>query len=316
MDFEQRPPEWENVGAEPTTEIKKKGFTAGYKPPAAYFNWFWNRVGKCIAEIQGNLETLSKMDVGLGNVDNTKDAEKPISNAVQTALAGKASNTHAHPVSTTTQDGFMSGADKAKLDKIEPNAGVNIATTTKAGIVKATADFAVAADGTPTLKISDTKVNVTDTNNHFTATKLDGVLEEIYTKATTIEGRLDNKIGSLSSLQTTNKNNVVAAVNECFTKVNEVGVNALTQRTYTTTIGTTWVGAAAPFTQEITVAGLKGTDAPIVDTILSTDTTTALLQEKAWGYVSRITTLENKIKVYCNKNKPVTAIQIQLKVVG
>lgn len=64
------------------------------------------------------------------------------------------------------------------------------------------------------------KVNVTDTNNHFTATKLDGVLEEIYTKATTTEGRLDNKIGSLSSLQTTNKNNVVAAVNECFTNAN------------------------------------------------------------------------------------------------
>ncbi|MCU0689707.1 MAG: hypothetical protein MUE97_08210, partial [Phycisphaerales bacterium] len=33
--------------------------------------------------------TLAKGDVGLGNVDNTADANKPISNAVSTALAGK-----------------------------------------------------------------------------------------------------------------------------------------------------------------------------------------------------------------------------------
>ena len=33
--------------------------------------------------------TLAKGDVGLGNVDNTSDADKPISSAVQTALNGK-----------------------------------------------------------------------------------------------------------------------------------------------------------------------------------------------------------------------------------
>ena len=33
--------------------------------------------------------TLSKSDVGLGNVDNTSDADKPVSTAQQTALDGK-----------------------------------------------------------------------------------------------------------------------------------------------------------------------------------------------------------------------------------
>lgn len=166
------------------------------------------------------------------------------------------------------------------------------------------------------LELVDSKVAVTDIKGHFTADKLDGVLDEIYTKASATEGRLDNKIGSLDTLQTVKKNNVVAAVNECFIKVNEVGENALTQRIYTAIICTTWVGTTAPFTQEITVDGIKGTAVPIVDTVLSTDIATALLQEKAWGHVSRITTSEDKIKVYCNKNKPVTAIPIQLKVVG
>ncbi|WP_310594088.1 hypothetical protein, partial [Flavobacterium sp.] len=39
----------------------------------------------------GKLTILTKGDVGLGNVDNTTDANKPISNATQTALNAKAS---------------------------------------------------------------------------------------------------------------------------------------------------------------------------------------------------------------------------------
>lgn len=40
---------------------------------------------------------LAKGDVGLGNVDNTSDANKPVSTATQTALDGKASIGHVHP---------------------------------------------------------------------------------------------------------------------------------------------------------------------------------------------------------------------------
>ena len=40
--------------------------------------------------------TLTKSDVGLANVDNTSDANKPISTAVQTALSGKANVSHTH----------------------------------------------------------------------------------------------------------------------------------------------------------------------------------------------------------------------------
>lgn len=55
---------------------------------------------------------LAKGDVGLGNVDNTSDAAKPISTATQTALDGKAATAHTHQASvivggtlTTTQGG-------------------------------------------------------------------------------------------------------------------------------------------------------------------------------------------------------------------
>lgn len=42
---------------------------------------------------------LTKSSVGLSNVDNTSDANKPISNDTQAALDGKASTTHTHTVS-------------------------------------------------------------------------------------------------------------------------------------------------------------------------------------------------------------------------
>lgn len=41
-------------------------------------------------------QTLNKAAVGLGNVDNTSDANKPVSTAQQTALNGKSDTTHNH----------------------------------------------------------------------------------------------------------------------------------------------------------------------------------------------------------------------------
>ena len=53
--YNNTPPDWRNEGTEPPDDLKTTGFTAGYKPPAAYFNWFWTKVSKCIDEIQKKL---------------------------------------------------------------------------------------------------------------------------------------------------------------------------------------------------------------------------------------------------------------------
>lgn len=46
--------------------------------------------------------TLAKADVGLTNVDNTSDVNKPVSNAMTTALSGKAASVHTHAESDVT----------------------------------------------------------------------------------------------------------------------------------------------------------------------------------------------------------------------
>jgi hypothetical protein len=52
---------------------------------------------------------LEKADVGLGNVDNTADADKPVSTATATALAGKSATGHTHTASNVTD--FNAAAD-------------------------------------------------------------------------------------------------------------------------------------------------------------------------------------------------------------
>ena len=70
-------------------------------------------------------QTLNSAAVGLGNVNNTSDANKPVSTAQQTALDGKAAASHTHADATTSASGLMSGADKTKLNGIATNATAN-----------------------------------------------------------------------------------------------------------------------------------------------------------------------------------------------
>lgn len=80
--------------------------------------------GAAIKKTPAEIKTI----LSLNNVDNTSDANKPISTATQTALDGKLASTHAgatgtaHGAATTSVAGFMSSADKTKLDGIATGA--------------------------------------------------------------------------------------------------------------------------------------------------------------------------------------------------
>ena len=97
MNFNNIFPEWKNSGTEPSAELKTSGFKAGYKPPAAIFNWFWSKVCKAITEIQTNLS----------NVDNTSDLDKPVSTATTSAISTAVTNLKNTFV--TDKGGFQGG---------------------------------------------------------------------------------------------------------------------------------------------------------------------------------------------------------------
>ena len=102
LNFDNELPEWKNEGVEPSNELRAKGFTGGYKPPATVFNWFWSLVQKCITELQTKLKThadstsnphnVTKAQIGLGKVDNTADKDKNVLSATKLTTARKINN--------------------------------------------------------------------------------------------------------------------------------------------------------------------------------------------------------------------------------
>lgn len=62
---------------------------------------------------KNNPHAVNKNQIGLGNVDNTRDVDKPISTAVQKALNAKANNS----VATSSSSGLMSAEDKKAIDR-------------------------------------------------------------------------------------------------------------------------------------------------------------------------------------------------------
>jgi hypothetical protein len=75
--------------------------------------------------------TLTKTSVGLANVDNVSDADKPISTLTQNALNGKLATSHAGSGGSAHANavagglaGFMTGADKSKLDQLGQSATI------------------------------------------------------------------------------------------------------------------------------------------------------------------------------------------------
>lgn len=122
MHMEKKVPEWRAAGVEPPDSLKAGGFQAGYKPPASYFNWFWSGVCACLKEIQAKLpghadnrenpHGVTATQIGLGNVDNTKDNEKRVKYAGE---AGKSEKVN-HSFVVRMNGGRAEGTDLFTFD--------------------------------------------------------------------------------------------------------------------------------------------------------------------------------------------------------
>lgn len=89
----------------------------------------------------------------------------------------------------------------------------------------------------------------------------------------------------------------------------QLGAASVTK--YTATIGISWTGSVAPYSQTITVSGLLAADTPLVDIVQTgTEATDATMRDN-WGKVTRITTAAGSITVYASEAIAAT-IPIQL----
>ncbi|MGC4378244.1 pyocin knob domain-containing protein [Fictibacillus sp. Mic-4] len=161
MPFSKELPTWNKPGTSPPQSLKDNGWEANQKPPADYFNWFFYTVYNALKELQekgytkeeidafvntvqanltshindkNNPHSVTKAQVGLGNVDNVKqatktefdshntDAVRHVTQADKDKWNAAAPANHTHVNATSTTAGFMSNTDKSKLDGIEAGA--------------------------------------------------------------------------------------------------------------------------------------------------------------------------------------------------
>lgn len=141
--------------------------------------------------------SISKANIGLGNVDNTSDADKPVSTATQTALDKKVDKVSGKGLSTND----YTTAEKNKLSGIASNANnysLPVASTTALGGVKSGTDITIDTSG---------NVSVNDDSHNHIISNVDG-----------LQTALDNKVAketgkglSTNDLTATLKSNYDAA---------------------------------------------------------------------------------------------------------
>lgn len=85
-------------------------------------------------------------------------------------------------------------------------------------------------------------------------------------------------------------------------------------RDYSITLSTTWQGSAAPYSQTVTVSGVKSTDSLILDLVADADPDTAQSQQEAWAQIFRAVSGSGKISFYALE-KPEISLTVKAKAV-
>jgi len=121
-------------------------------------------------------QTLDKSVIGLGNVDNTSDANKPVSTAVQTALNGKEDSVNKSTTTTLGTSDVLFPTQKAVKTYVDTQISANVspdATSTVKGKIQLAGDLAGANSSAINPVISDNAISTNKiTNSAVTTLKL------------------------------------------------------------------------------------------------------------------------------------------------
>lgn len=156
-----------------------------------------------------NPHGVTKEQVGLGNVDNTSDIDKPVSTATQEALDGKASKSHA---STTINYGVGSASNYGHVrlyDGVDSTANMQSGTAATPKAVLTAYEKAVGA-----YNLANGKLDKTFNSNGFAdineVTERLGRIEEgaEVNKVTSVQGRMGDVTITKSDLDLDNVENV------------------------------------------------------------------------------------------------------------
>ena len=101
--FENTPLEWNNAGAQPSTDLKANGFAPGYKPAADTFNYQINNSSACLTELQTKLSGLdSSMIKGIRGKGTLITPMSDQTVNITAASVGAAASSHNHSADNIT----------------------------------------------------------------------------------------------------------------------------------------------------------------------------------------------------------------------
>lgn len=147
MDFTNKAPKWNAQGVEPTAELQEKGFTAGYKPPAAYFNFLFNRYTACLNELQ---DILAEMGSVSPELEATVQALQVNVQDLQDAIGDYTGGGEKNLLQYET---IVNDADHGSSCNVSKDGCITITNTTSASINPETERQMLAA-GTYTLSVT------------------------------------------------------------------------------------------------------------------------------------------------------------------
>lgn len=201
------------------------------------------------------------------------------------------------------------------------NAGTNASVTNSGTSSAAVFNFTIPRGANGSQWYTGTGITGTSTTpTIFTASGVTlAVTNDMYLNVTTAN-IYQCVVGGISSVATwsflTTINGIVKTVNGVSPNVN--GNVIITIPTILETSGTFtsagWVGASAPYTQEVTSTGVLPTDNPIIDVVLSTTSATAISEMDAWAYIGKIETSSNQLTATCYKSKPTLDLNFNMQI--
>lgn len=132
---------------------------------------------------------------------------------------------------------------------------------------------------------------------------------------TTTQGQsissLQSDVSALSQSVTTQGQNISTLQSNISTINSELSGKAK-RYIYNTTLGTTWSGNSAPYTQTINISGILSTDTPHITPVYGEDIAS---ETQAWSLVTRAVTSDGSITFYCYGDKPTISLNLQIEVI-
>jgi predicted DNA repair protein MutK len=173
MPFLNDLPEWNSVGTEPTQTKKDEGWKIQEKPPAPYFNWFFNRTFQSLQDIINN--AIHKEQKGVANGVAQLNAEGKVINADGTT-AGE-----------VTQEEFSAHlaerGSKTAYGHVKVGSGINV------------------IDGVISVEeMTASNVSIDDAGGYFNATDTEGALQEMGQTLNAMRGSLIESVNNILNM--------------------------------------------------------------------------------------------------------------------